>query len=169
MAISVADITKGVEVVFKNKEVRWASVHTPDERFDPCWKADILFNKKTDAKEIKAYMDLGFNFKEYKNKEGVPTDPDIYYLRAKSKCNQKSGKANKPPVVVGRDGRTPFSQDIGNSSTCNVKVYVKENIVTGKRHVTLYLNAVQVVNHVEYGGGAFDSVDGENGIKSQVF
>lgn len=162
MSFSKADINEGVELTIRNKKVRWAAVHKADDRFgDAKWKIDMIFDVADDAKEIAELKSMGLNLREYL-KDGTPTDPGILYLRADSKTTTAKGKGNKGPVVVGRDGRTPFTEDIGNGSTCNVKVYVKAWKAAGKSGVKAYLNAVQVVDHVPYaGGGSFDDITGD--------
>lgn len=142
---------EGATFVLKSVPVKWAKVQedNPDTMFERCWKLDAVLDKPLADSMIAA----GFNVHE---KDGE------YLLSCKTKCATKAGKPNKPPVVVGRDGKTPFTREIGNGSICNVKVYAKFTTVSGKTYLPAYLNAVQVVDHVEYNGAGFDSVDDED-------
>jgi hypothetical protein len=154
----VMDFDNGVEVTLRNKKVKWCKVHEPDTKFESAWMTDILFDKVADADEIETMRDQGYNFKEYKD----GNDPDVLYIRAKSKTHTKAGKANRPPMVVGRDGTTPFTEEIGNGSECNIKLYVKKFAINKDGTLTTYLNGLQVVSHVAFSGNAgFEAVPDE--------
>lgn len=125
--------------VLKGK-VKWAAVHEPDTRFEPCWKVDLILSEEV-KDELK---EAGFNVRQDKDGDWV--------LTVKSKVTTKAGKKNHPPTVVSRDPKIPFTDAIGNGSECNVKIYAKYIDVAGKRHLPAYLNKIQVLDHVAYLG-----------------
>ena len=143
------DYVKGVEFPLNNVKVIWADImaDSPDTKYEACWKLDAVLEKGM-AKSMEA---AGFGVKE---KDGEFT------LTIKKKCRTKAGKEQAPPSVVGRDGRTPFTEDVGNGSVCNVIVFAKYNEVKGITYLTPYLNGVQVVDHVSRGSG-FGNVDAD--------
>lgn len=143
----------GETFVIKNRPVKWAKVDPefPDTKYEPCWKVDIVLDEEWKDNLTKS----GFNIHQ-------DTDGD-WVLRCKRKVKTMKGKTQTPPRVVGLDGRTPFTEAIGNGSICNIEVFAKYNEVAGKTHLTSYLNAIQVANHVPYGGGSsFDDLTGDD-------
>jgi hypothetical protein len=139
---------EGCVLPITNRPVKWASLITPDTKFDPCWKIDIVLTKEQ-ADKMKS---AGFKVRQ-------DTDGD-WILRAKKKVRTKSGQPMSAPTVVGRDGVTPFTENVGNGSICNVNIFAKYIEVSGQTYLPAYLNEVQVVEHVPYGGGSgFANVD----------
>lgn len=122
--------------------VKWAAVHEPDTKYEPCWKVDLY---PSDPEMIKEMKDAGFNMKQ--DKEGDT------FIRVKSKVTTKGGKKNMPPSVTGRDPKVPFTDAIGNGSECKVMIYAKYMDVAGVTYLPAYLNGVQVMEHVSYDGG----------------
>ena len=143
-----SDFVKGCEFVLSGVKVLWANVQAdnPDSKYERVWKTDVILEKSM----ADSMLASGFGVRE---KDGE------YLLTIKKKCMTRDGKAQTPPTVVGRDGKTPFTEEIGNGSTCNIKVYAKYCEVKGETHLPAYLNALQVVEHVARGAG-FDNLDG---------
>jgi len=144
-----------VNHILKNVKVYWAHVHQPDTAFGgDKWKLDAALTEEA-GEELKA---LGFtiNSKTY----GQVEEP---YVLVPKKERIVKGIEQKPPVIVGADGKTPFTQDIGNGSVCNLKLSCKAWKIKGKWILATYLDAVQIVKHVEYsGGGAFEDCSEES-------
>lgn len=139
------EFVEGMVFILKEVKCKWAKVHEPDDRYEEKWTITAVLDNKL-AEDLE---DVGFNIK-------IDGDGDKV-LEVKTKVNKKNGTKNKAPQVVGSDGRTPFTDNIGNGSTVNIKVYAKYMTVSGKEFLPAYLNAVQVIDHVEYTGGvAFD-------------
>jgi hypothetical protein len=137
----------GEEFVLSNVPCKWASLIRPDTRFEHVWKIDAILTKDQ-ADRMKA---VGFNVKQ--DKEGD------WFIRCKKKVQTKSGSPMEPPRVVGRDGATPFTEEVGNGSIVNIKVFAKYKEVNGQTHLPAYLNAVQVLEHVPYNSSGFGNVD----------
>ena len=135
---------EGNDFVMENVKVKWARVQAdnPDTKYDPCWKVDIILTPE---------------WKEHLEESGFKVHQDLdgdWILRLKKKVKTRLGKSQQPPKVVGRDGRTPFEDEIGNGSVCNVVVFAKYQPVAGTNHLAAYLDGLQVVDLVPYGGGA---------------
>jgi hypothetical protein len=137
-----------------NASVKWAKVITPGKGYKTNpdeWTIDMYVTDE----DRDALMARGVNPKE--DEDGNE------YFRAKRRTKTGAGKDQAPPVVVDSK-KMPFTENIGNGSVCNVIVTLFPWSEGKKKGVMLYLQAVQVVNHVAYGGGNsvdFDAVDGE--------
>lgn len=143
-----------VNFIIPNVEVFWAHVYTPDTAFgDSKWSIEMRLPDGELATNMK---DAGFNIKDKTDKNGNVIKN---VLVAKKATHSKSGE-NEPPTIVGLDGRTKFTENIGNGSICNVKVSAKAWKVRGKWILSLYLEGVQVLKHVEYNGGGFPDMTG---------
>ncbi len=146
----MSDFKKGAEFVLENVEVMWAYLQSPDTEYEHAWKIDCILGADM-AESMKA---AGFNVTEKKGNQ---------ILTVKKKCVTRDGKEQKAPRVVGRDGKTLFTEEVGNGSTCNILVYGKEWEVSGKSGTAAYLSAVQVKEHVARDGGGFGNLDGGTG------
>ena len=117
-----------------NGTVKWAKVFQPDENFNPKWCLDLY----PDAAQLKKLKSMGF---------AIKTDGDgDEFVHIKRNVTTKKGKKNDPPRVVGANGKDSFTDLIGNGSIINVIAsdyeYMKKKY--------LWLEALQVVNHVPY-------------------
>lgn len=140
------------QIVLKNVRVKYAKLIRPGQAFDEgqpdLWSANMYV---TDEDRDKL-MAMGCNPKEDKNHEE--------FFVAKRNVVNKRNENVKPPMVV--DGRKqPFTEEVGNGSVCNLAVTPFPWSKGKKSGVILYLNAVQVVNHVPMSSGidAFEVVD----------
>jgi len=142
-----------VPIRVDNVEVRWAHLIDADEAFGGnAWKVDVVLPNDL-AAEMEA---AGFNVKEQKDKEGKVIAKNI--VTAKKEVVTKSG-ANRPPTLFGPDGKPGWNKPIGNGSICNIKMTARKWPVSST--ITLYVEQVQVVKHVEYvAGGGFEDVTG---------
>ena len=136
----------------KNCRVKYAKVIRPGKAYDDGMPDEWSVNIYPTPEDRDALMARGCNPKEDKAGEE--------YWVAKRSTKAKSGKDVAAPKLV--DAKlAPFTEDIGNGSVCNINVTLfpwKKGQRTG---IKLYLNAVQVVNHVAYstGGDDFDAID----------
>ena len=132
-------------------EAYWAHVITPNTKFNPDgeWSIEVC---NLDAKNKKVAEGDGLTIK---NKDDDRGD----FVTLKQYARTKDGSPRK--ISVKDSQRNPFPNDklIGNGSKVNVSYFPKEYTVYGGG-VKGYLNAVQVVDLVEYKTDAFDVVDG---------
>ncbi len=138
-----------IPVSFRNKKVQWARLNEPDEyKGKKSWKLQMIYDMTdpTEKAEATALKKAGFNVRE---KNGIT------FLEVKKAVDEKHPE--KKPYVVGPDGKTPFTEDIGNGSVVNVNASAHHWDVC--ETITLYITGVQVVNHVVYEKGAgFDAI-----------
>ena len=132
-------------------EAYWAHVITPNTKFNPDgeWSIEVC---NLDAKNKKIAEGDGLTIK---NKDDDRGD----FVTLKQYARTKDGSPRK--ISVKDSQRNPFPNDklIGNGSKVNVSYFPKEYTVYGDG-VKGYLNAVQVVDLVEYKTDDFDVVDG---------
>lgn len=139
-----------VKYVIRNARVKYAKVYQPDEQYPPAkWSVNI-YPTDEDRHALQAH---GVEFREDK-------DGDTFVV-AKRKTLTRSGAEQTPPRVVGPK-KEAFTEPIGNGSVCNISVLIIDYTFQKKHGKTVYLDALQVVNHVEYAPKEelFDEVDG---------
>jgi len=138
-----------------NGTVKWASVQTPNTTYEPVWSVDLYPSEEV----IKQFKKLGLPVKT--DKEGGE------FLKIKRKVEKRDGTKNEPPIVVDAM-KKPFTEMVGNGSEVNVIFDIFEWEMRGKKGKTAWLNKVQVVNLVPFGGGEdFDVV--VSGIEEEDF
>lgn len=148
----MSEQVKPQQIVLKNARVRYAKVIKPGHAFDEgqpdLWSVNIY---PTDS-DRELLLATGATEKMDKNNDG--------FFIAKRNTRNKQGDAVQPPAVVDAK-KNPFTQEIGNGSVCNIAVTPFTWTKGKNTGVLLYLNAVQVVNHVAASQGvdAFDVVD----------
>lgn len=129
-------------------KVKWASVQSPNETYEPAWQVDVVLE---DMEEAKALREQGLNVK--KDKDG-----DVI-LKLKQSVYRKDGVTrNKAPRVVDAD-KEVFLDLIGNGSLCNVQYNVRPWEYKGKTGVAGDLRAVQVLELVPYDNADKDEFD----------
>ena len=152
-----AKFTPGVAFMLKRVPIKWAALQSPDTAYEHKWKVNAILTS-VQAEELKS---AGFNIK-------IDKDGDSF-LEVSSKVTKVDGSKNNPPRVVGSDGKTPFTQEPGNGSICNIQVFAKTWDKSGNNGIKSYLNGVQVVEHIPYAGGAsFDDESGDSGVMGSV-
>lgn len=136
----------------KNCRVKYAKVIRPGKAYDEGMPAEWSVNIYPTPEDRDALMARGCNPKEDKAGEE--------YWVAKRSTKAKSGKDVAAPKVVNAK-LEPFTEDIGNGSVCNINVTLFPWKIGQQSGIKLYLNAMQVVNHVAYrtGGDDFDVID----------
>jgi hypothetical protein len=174
--------------VMKGKAL-WCKVHEPDTKFDPngiysvsvlipeaeaaeiCEYLDGLVQERFDE-EIKAKPKLknGLSTKaaydnEY-DQNGDPTGNIEFKLKLKAKVQTRNGDVYEQRPVVVDAKRKPLGSDtaIGNGSVIKVAYEPIPYMMASTKTVgvSLRMKGVQVIDLVEYGGGAsmFDEEDG---------
>jgi len=153
----MSEAEKPQQIVLKNARVKYAKLIKPGHAFDEgqpdLWSVNI-YPTDEDADKLR---DIGANAKEDKN-------GGTFYVAKRNVVNKK-GEAVPPPALV--DSRKqPFTQEVGNGSVCNIAVTPFNWKKGQKTGVILYLNAAQVVNHVEatQGVDAFEVMDMPDGV-----
>ena len=127
---------KGSNMVLSGCPVKWAHLINPDTKYDHKWSVDAYLSDD-DAKELKS---IGFNIKD---------SEDGPFIKLTRKCKTMAGKVMSPPQVVCKDPSQPFTDEVGNGSICNIKVYAVYRTVKGSDILCAYLEKVQVVDHVK--------------------
>ena len=132
----------------------WASVRTPNTKFEPCYTVDLVVSDEV----ANDFESRGFRVKDLTvNDEVVGRS-----INFKRKVNGPNGMVRKAPLLMDAD-KVPMDENVGNGS----KVRVQYNEYSGEGkfgpYVGLDLQAVQVVDLIEYknADGAELLADGE--------
>ena len=170
----------------------WAKVFEPDTKFDPAgiYSVDLLI-EETEAQELCEYLDsvCDQRYKEEikakpKLKASLSTrpayEPDYdedgnetgklkfkFKLKASGQTRDGRDYTQKPAVVDAK--RKPMDSDIaiGNGSTVKVAFEPVPYVMASTKQVgvSLRLKAMQVIDLVQYGGGAASVFDEEEGFE----
>ena len=137
-----------VKMKLSNVTVHWAHLLKPDTAFNGNkWHLTASLSDEL----AEALRKEGFTIVDKGTIKNV--------LKVKKEALTAKGVANEPPFIVGPDGRTPFTQEVGNGSICNLLISAKAWTVRGATMISAYLDGVQVVSHVPYSSG-FEDVSG---------
>ena len=140
------DFVEGKNFVFENVVCHHACLLKPNTTYKPEWCIVV----EVPEAQLQAYLQYGFRIKA-DTKIGVPC------IRCKKATVTNAGEQMDPPAIVDAD-KVPWTVErglIGNGSICNVAVKAMYTVDTeGVKAVTCFLNAVQIVDHVPYTGGA---------------
>lgn len=134
-------------MLLSNCKVKWAKVHQVDRTFTPAWSIQVYVN----SEQIEALKKAAREASAGKYDPAFKHDDDGTFITCTRKEKRKDGTENKPPRVVDLSKRD-FKDDIGNGSVCNVIAAPFAYDAGGKKGVTMILDAVQVVEWVEYKG-----------------
>lgn len=147
----MSNATEGKQLILTNARVKWAHLIRPGKPYDetqaPEWTVNI-YPTPEDAEILKAH---GANPKEDK-------EMNEFWV-AKRRTKTRDGGDAKPPTVV-NTRKEPFTDEVGNNSVCNIAVTLfpwskgKQGTASYRSGILVYLNAVQVVNHVAQSSGA---------------
>jgi len=134
----------------------WASITRPNEKFEPMWRVDVALSDK-DAEEFKS---KGVNLKE-----SVIEDKTVNNLVTfKRKVSKANGDRNSQPTLVDAD-KKPLDKIVGNGSKVKVMYKSYDWNYKGKTGTGLDLQAVQVVDLIEYQPREdFNVEKSENGV-----
>lgn len=134
-----------------NVRTKYAKLMKPGKAYDDAQPDEWSVNMYLTDEDRDTLMANGVNPKE--DKEGLE------YWVAKRSVKTRAGDDSKPVPVVDSK-KQPFREDLGNGSVCNVVVTLFPWSKGKRSGIKLYLNAVQVVNHVPFGGaGGVDEFD----------
>jgi hypothetical protein len=130
------------QVVLKNVRVKYAKLIRPGAAFDEgqpdLWSVNMYVTTEDEGK----LFALGVSPKTDK-------EDQAFYV-AKRNVTSKTGAPVKPPSLVDAK-KQPVTEEVGNGSVCNIAVTPFAWKKGAKTGVILYLNAVQVINHVPFG------------------
>ena len=119
----------------------WASLTRPNEKFEPMWTIDLSVDEKS-ANELK---EQGIKVGETTVDE--TTIPNI--VKFKRKCSKANGDKNTQPQLVDAS-KNPLDKIVGNGSKVKVMYKPYEWNFKGNKGMGLDLQAVQVIDLVEY-------------------
>ena len=134
----------------------WASITRPNEKFEPMWRVVVALSDK-DAEEFKS---KGVNLKE-----SVIEDKTVSNLVTfKRKVSKANGDRNSQPTLVDAE-KKPLDKIVGNGSKVKVMYKSYDWNYKGKTGTGLDLQAVQVVDLIEYQPREdFNVEKSENGV-----
>lgn len=148
------------QIVTPKGTAQWPWLINPDTKFDDNgkYKTDILFSKN-DAKDLMAKCKELFldefgetSIKAAKWPFSVDEESGGVRFRAKS--------SNKPALFDSQGQVIKGNLNVGTGSTIKVAGVLSTYSAGGNTGVTMYLNAVQVIDLVEFGSNAFSAEDG---------
>ena len=147
-------------MILKNVELHWTKLDpsNPTLGFSgdkPQWSVQLRTRSKDQSAEWKK---VGLNVRVDDDEGGI-----FYKVTVMKEAKKKDGSDDKPVRVVGRDN-FPFENltGIGNGTTANVKLRVFEYNFKGKEGVGVRLDAIQIVDLIEYeskSGEDFEALD----------
>lgn len=153
--------TKTEQIVLKNVRVKYAKLIRPGQAFDEgqpdLWSVNMYVTPE-DAAKLKAH-----GAEPKTDKDGVP-----FYVAKRNTLSKKRETVHPPALVDGH--KKPFDSELGNGSVANIAVTPFPWTKGARSGVLLYLNAVQVVNHVPMSAGvdAFEMIEGDPGADGEV-
>ena len=119
----------------------WASLTRPNEKFEPMWRIDLAVDDKS-ADELKSQ---GIGLGETTIDERSSTK----MVRFKRKVQKANDDKNTQPQL-GDGAKSPLDKIVGNGSKVKVMYKPYEWNFKGKKGMGLDLQAVQVIDLVEY-------------------
>ena len=134
----------------------WASLTRPNEKFEPMWRIDLAVDDKS-ANELKEQgIALGETTIDDKTISNI--------VRFKRKVQKANGDKNTQPQLVDAS-KNPLDKIVGNGSKVKVMYKPYEWNFKGKKGMGLDLQAVQVIDLVEYTPREdFEVEQSENGV-----
>lgn len=131
-------------------KVYWASITEPNTTFEPAYQVDLCLDENTK----KLVESDGLTVKNKGDERGD-------YVTLKRKVMKRDGEKRQPPRVTDSHCNPWDGKLIGNGSICNIKYTPYEWNAAGRSGVSAFLDAVQIINLVEYrGSNDFEKVDG---------
>jgi len=119
----------------------WASITRPNEKFEPMWRIDLAVDDATASEFQKQGFSVG---------ETTINDETIKnIIKFKRKVSKANGEKNQQPQLVDAD-KKPIDKIIGNGSKVKVMYKSYDWNYKGKTGKGLDLQAVQVLDLVEY-------------------
>ena len=119
----------------------WASLTRPNENFEPRWSIDLAVDDKS-ANDLKEQgIALGETTIDEKTISNI--------VRFKRKVQKANGDKNTQPQLVDAS-KNPLDKIVGNGSKVKVMYKPYEWNFKGKKGMGLDLQAVQVIDLIEY-------------------
>jgi hypothetical protein len=137
--------------LLKNKVAMWSKLGTPEKKYgseDTQWSIDLVVSDADSRKWVKSKLAMKERFIEVDGKEScvIKLKKDTHW--------KKSGESKTPVKVVDSYGQDVDPRTIGNGSVVNAQYSVRDWEFQGKKGKTAELVAIQVIELVEYAGGA---------------
>lgn len=132
-----------------------ARPYTGNPKYDkgPSWSVDIT----PDADSRKIIKDAGIADK-LRDPKGEKETRKESYLTLRVLQLKADGTKNSPPSIIDAQGKTWDGSNIGNESTADILVKVKDYGTT----IGAYLQKVRVLDHVSYEGTDFEPLSADD-------
>jgi hypothetical protein len=135
----------------------WASITRPNEKFEPMWSIDLSVDDKTASEFQKEGFKVGETTIDNQTIKNV--------IKFKRKVSKANGDKNQQPQLVDSE-KNPLNKIVGNGSKVKVMYKSYDWNYKGKTGKGLDLQAVQVLDLVEYTPKEdFDVEDSSSGEK----
>lgn len=150
------------KLVSPKAKCKWVNIKQPHPEYDTYQITLMLPIKSEEAKDLMSKID-GWVADEVKASgkkpsEHIPYKEDgddiIFKFKQKPRFRGKNGVEQERKIMIVDSSAKPCNVDIGWGSTVKVSYNPVPYTVNGKSGVTLYFNAVQVIDLVEYDGSA---------------
>ena len=131
----------------------WASITRPNEKFEPMWRLDLAVDDATASEFQKEGISIGETVVDNETIKNV--------IKFKRKVSKANGDKNQPPQLVDAE-KKPLDKIVGNGSKVKVMYKSYDWNYKGKTGKGLDLQAVQVLDLVEYTPKEDFSVEGKS-------
>lgn len=139
-------------------KAHWASISSPNSTFEPVWQVDLA----VEGVELEKAKEMGLTIM---NKDDDRGD----FVRIKRKVYRKDGSKNKSPILKDSKNHVLSEVNVGNGSDVRVLFKSFDWEYAGKKGIGADLQAMQVINLIEYEAGEdFDVID-DGYIASNAF
>ncbi len=137
----------------------WASITRPNEKFEPMWRVDLAVDDATASEFQKEGFTIG---------ETTVNDETIKnIIKFKRKVSKANGDRNQQPQLVDAE-KKPLDKIVGNGSKVKVMYKSYDWNYKGKTGKGLDLQAVQVLDLVEYTPKEDFEVEGSSSDGSEI-
>ena len=147
-----------VKLVSPAAKCKWVNVKRPHPEYDVFQINLLLPAKSEEAKNWMSTID-DWIAEEVKSSGAKPSeyipykedgDDILFKFKQKASIKGRNGEAHEVKIMVVDSQMKPCNVDIGWGSTVKVSYSPVPYTVNGKSGVTMYFNAVQVIDLVEY-------------------
>lgn len=119
----------------------WASITRPNEKFEPMWRIDLAVDDATASEFQKQGFSIGETTIDNQTIKNI--------IKFKRKVSKANGDKNQQPQLVDAE-KKPLDKIVGNGSKVKVMYKSYDWNYKGKTGKGLDLQAVQVIDLVEY-------------------
>lgn len=139
-------------------KAHWASISSPNSTFEPVWQVDLA----VEGAELEKAKEMGLTIMNKNDDRGE-------FVRIKRKVYRKDGSKNKSPILKDSKNHVLSEVNVGNGSDVRVLFKSFDWEYAGKKGIGADLQAMQVINLIEYEAGEdFDVID-DGYIASNAF